>query len=326
VRNSINRVENVKDISHNMLFKKDPNKFNNLEDFGMDQENLSSKLIFNCFLILFLKILISYDDKVNKFEEANADSGKNNDEGVVDVATKILLYIKVSFYQIVYLHSTKILIIVAAIVALNLETMIGGLIFIIIFICLIEGKNNNWKYAFFPLFFFSMIVLNFIYLCNLKIFRKWMTKDYEWLGIYNPNNSEEVFSQIFPYLLIMTISYFARISQKYKSYYKDKASLQMTESLSKEDNSHDEDQSNLVSNEGHKFNVNLTQVSENEAHSPFEASIIENLSELWYSFDYIWYLYGFYVILFLILIISFIKINVVSLVFIAFVGMQSFNV
>ena len=327
VKNTINRVEGLEDISHTMLFKKDPNKINNLEDFGLDQENLTLKLLYNCLLIIFLKIICSFDDGNDKLEESRVELEKQlKNEDRNDLPSKIMIYVKVLFYQIVYLHSTKILITISAIIALNLETMIGGLIFIILFICLIEGKNNNWKYSFFPLFFFSMIVLNFIYLCNLKLFRKWMTKDYEWLGIYSPKSSDEVFSKICPFLTIMFISYFSRISQKYKEYYIDKSCLIETETSNIDEKTVEKDESKSNLNlDGDKIQLNLTQVSKKEEIFS-EASIIESLSEFWFNFDYFWYLYGFYIILFMILMISFFKVNALSLVYIGFVGFYSFNV
>ncbi len=324
-KNPTTRIDGIIDPSHNMLFKKDFIKSNNLEDYGLDQENILYKLIFNCILIIFLKIIICYDDCVERVDSNKSVLTKNKSDVKLENSEKMFIYLKVIFFQIIYLHSSKILIAISAIIALSLASMIGGLILVILFICLIEGKNNNWKYAFFPLFYLSMITLTFIYLCNLKLFRKWMTKDYEWLGVYNPNSSEELFSQVFPFLLIMLFSYMARISQKYKDFYKDKSNSFETENCISTANQKIYNNTEDQSNEDDNLEFNLSQVSVKH-DVEMEGNVIETMSHFWNNVDYILYIYGFYIILFVILIVSFIKVNIVSIVYITFVGLQSFNV
>ena len=107
----------------------------------------------------------------------------------------------------------------------------------------------------------------------------------------------------------MFISYFSRISQKYKEYYIDKSCLIETETSNIDEKTVEKDESKSNLNlDGDKIQLNLTQVSKKEEIFS-EASIIESLSEFWFNFDYFWYLYGFYIILFMILMISFFKVK-----------------
>ena len=99
--------------------------------------------------------------------------------------------------------------------------------------------------------------MSFIYICNLNTFKKWMTKDYEWFGLYN-SKSISVLYELIPYVIIIFFAFLTRISSSFKNFYfenakeeiKDKeyksASEQSSESITSIIKSYIESEHNII--------------------------------------------------------------------------------
>jgi hypothetical protein len=420
-----------------------------LQDFGLDIKNFKYKLFINFILILAMKILYSYsfyheqktsESKSNrnfdfknknendffdqKFDDENGPSIfdyikikiKTSKNALVKKTQEIITFITVFFYQLIYLHACKTMFLVAVFVCVTVESMIGVILFGVILISLFMERHSGWRYSFFPLVIISMMVMSFIYVCKMNAFKKWMTKDYEWFGLYNPK-SNSIFGEEFPYIIILFTSYLSRISASYNDYFttdvsdknkydKDKIfednfinnSCDSSEKLKKEivilDNSTKKENADSKSEEINVNNENIdknelikTQINDKEIEKERLSSIkkilqiekqneeindiIEKLgtdqnnqmdkikintnlkneslinmtfqnenktkfteteikavfllSKFWIKLEFFWYLYGFYAVLIIIMLIAFIKVNLLSLCLMIFVGYQSFG-
>jgi len=454
-----------------------------LQDFGLDVKNFKLKLFINFIMILAMKILYSYsyyhDEETNeenknaknskvkknnyvefldqKFDDENGPSIidyisikiKISEIGLIKKFQEILTYIYVFISQLIYLHSCKIMFLVAVFVCVSIESMIGVILFGVILISLFMERHSGWRYSFFPLILISIMVMSFVYVCKMNAFKKWMTKDYEWFGLYNPK-SNSIFGEELPYIIVLFISYLSRIANSFKIYFdayvlekenkeenlieqmqsdktikkdkvlsnffqlnqniknlkndvntteyindkneiikkkvqfenlidddiikenqikanegikmdekksddinevekKKKMELEQLSSIKKIANleKHNEDLKHLVNQIGidysdkknKKFidannNLNLKDLSfikmtyENDSKIEFnevDIKAISLFSKFWIKLDFLWYLYGFYVVLITIMLIAFIKVNLLSLCLMIFVGYQSFG-
>lgn len=392
-------------------------KYFSLQDFGLDAMNLNLKLMINAIIIILAKILSAYEiynknensqsQGYNNLSQENSGTEQNNNNTSILQGNNhflrnlnfsinssqiqfdvIFTYIKVFIYQVIYLHSTKLMFLLGVFICVHLESMIGVIIFGVLLSSLFLELRTGWKYSFFPLVLLSIIVMCFIYVCNLNAFLKWMTKDYEWFGLYNPRSDGYILYDLTPYLVILFSAFITRISSGFSLYYKEESPNNMNlkqendvqensdkkfseENLSEsknlgslilEDNSESEknksggDEKNKYLKEGdcdypfsHNekikekerekeklsysiditqnsyLNMNCSTLSAIVIHKS-EEEAINSLSLIWSNFDYFWYLYGFYIVLITIMLVAFIKVNVLSLIFMTFVGFQSFGI
>lgn len=406
---SENTVNSEKNISLNMNNNNNPNDIENphmksfsLQDFGLDNRNLNLKLFINALLIIGFKIMYYYSTEEstcsnNLISNNNQNQNTNNIlHSKVESSEKgILSYLQIITFQIIYLHSCKIMFVVTVFICVCMESMIGVVLFGVVLISLFLELKSGWKYSFFPLIFISIMVMSFIYMCNLSAFKKWMTKDYEWFGLYNVK-SGSVFYDLLPYIFIVFVAFLTRISSGFKLYYKDEDEIKQLEGFVKyeqgvipiEEEKESENQSEtrnfisyvasdenknvvlneekvadqgtdqLLNNQENNQNKLLTNeispLMENQKNKELLTSnldisnqtiikinlseltaftvnksqddIIVNLSKIWHKIDYFWYLYGYYIVLITIMLVAFIKVNVLSLIFMTFVGLQSFGV
>lgn len=417
-----------------------------LQDFGLDIKNFISKLTINFILILVMKILYSYsyyhedkiaENKINKnlnlknnendffdqkFDDENGPSFfdywlmkiKTSKNAFVIKTQEIITYMTVFYNQLIFLHACKTMFLIAVFVCVSVESMIGVILFGVILITLFMERHTGWRYSYFPLMVLSIMVMSFIYVCKMNAFKKWMTKDYEWFGLYNPK-SNSIFYEEFPYIIILLTSYLSRISCFYKDYFTtdivkeygkedEEISLEnyfnnnsddsadKTEKISKigedikkkeetnltkkEFNTIDENNKDLPSNTIENNKVidkerlsSMKKIVELEKQADEINDMIENLgadkhhlennikdddnkkddslttfqdeyrnnfsqteikaiiilSQFWIKLEFLWYLYGFYAVLITIMLIAFIKVNLLSLCLMIFVGYQSFG-
>jgi len=419
-----------------------------LQDYGLDVKNFQLKLFINFLMILTMKILYSYnyyhqdkitkeDDYIGIMEYLYANKIKNSNNRIIVKTKEIFGFIKVFIYQSIYLHACKIMFLMAVFVCVRIESMIGVILFGVILITLFMERQSGWRYSFFPLVFISIIVMSFIYLCKMNAFKKWMTKDYEWFGLYNPKSSY-IFTEQIPFIIILIFCYLSRISIHYKYYFtievvdkkkednidevyfqnydsldspdkKDKnyvkinfnSNFDKKENLNEIENPQsiseykllqDEKKGNcflndnnnkLYQNKTHSFDkdkleneksTHMENVKQNEVNEELEKEILNKIecenniennyysknnikynsynshiseskniregkisfneaekkaillfSKFWITLDFFWYLYGFYIVLITIMLIAFIKVNLLSLCLMIFVGYQSFG-
>jgi hypothetical protein len=267
------------------------------------------------------------------------------------VLLNIIKYFKILTYQVLYLHGTKIAFIFNAIICLYLESIIGALLFAVLLASLFFEVRMGWKYSYLPMFLLAYLVMGLIYLCNLSPYREWMSKDYEWLGLYN-SNSLNITYDLAPYILILLVAHVSRKSSSFGMFYKARVNTKETLEPIKEvvediefDKDESEiklkiDESNLSKAELPKENFENSHIS-GKKRFPLnllkaldgsiifsqqdDEQIIISLSKIWHSIEFFWYLYGFYKVLIAIMIIAFIKVNVISLAFMSFVGYNSFG-
>jgi hypothetical protein len=382
-------------------------KYFSLQDFGLDAMNLTLKLMINAIIVILAKILSAYEvygknensqnqgnnNISHDYSEANAHPQVNNNFlrnfnfSINDTHIQIdviFTYIKVFIYQVIYLHSTKLMFLLSVFICVHLESMIGVIIFGVLLSSLFLELRTGWKYSFFPLVLLSIIVMCFIYVCNLNAFLKWMTKDYEWFGLYNPRTEGYILYDLTPYLVILFSAFITRISSGFSQYYKEEnmnlrasnviqenndkklseenlsesknlGSLIMEDVSDKNNSSNSCDEKNRLlrdSDMPFSHNEKIKQINEKEKEKlsnsidltqnsylnmncstlsaivihKSEEEAINSLSTLWSNFDYFWYLYGFYIVLITIMLVAFIKVNVLSLIFMTFVGFQSFGI
>jgi len=446
-----------------------------LQDFGLDMKNFKLKLFINFLMILAMKVLFSYsyyqDEQHNhnsegkpnqrfdyskqnendffdqKFDDENGPSifdyilikVKNSKNALIQKTDEIITYVSVFFNQLIFLHGCKTMFLVAVFVCVSVESMIGVILFGVILISLFMERHTGWRYSFFPLVLISIMVMSFIYVCKMNAFKKWMTKDYEWFGLYNPK-SNSIFYEELPYIIILFTSYLSRISSLYKDYFttdvvdknnssnkddKDKMyenyfnnyssdsadiikkevlnynneNSAQKENLDKQkeyDKNNNKTEEELIENNEKNNNVNelnksnqiqviteggerlssvkktvemekqnedikemiknlgaeeskhknKTKTNNNNTNTEVKIESLINMtiedqyktkfsetelkaiiffSKFWLKLEFFWYLYGFYVVLITIMLIAFIKVNLLSLCLMIFVGYQSFG-
>jgi hypothetical protein len=315
-------------------------KYFSIQDFGLDGVNISLKLFVNAILLILLKILYSYDSYhiFRTFDEKDFNGTSHNT--VID--NVVFRYFKVFVYQILYLHANKIAFVINALMCLYLESIIGAILFTIVLISLFVERHNGWRYSFVPIVSLSYLVMGLIYVCNLGAFRKWMTKDYEWFGLYD-GNSLGLYHDYLPYFILLLSSYLARIAPSYVMFYKppggndqegDKPQDAKAQCDDEEKSKLKEDSDikidYLEHKEGAEGNKNISFILKPTDDSILindknDEHVITTLSSIWYNLEFIWYLYGFYIILIAIILISFIKVNILSLIFMSFIGYNSFG-
>ena len=374
-KSNLNLNTNANDLFDNDITSSTSSNIKNfsMEDFGFDSENFMYKMLLVCCLIILLNVIkIFYYTKKQDNKDDKKDSNKNeannnsslqnfyigsllnrsSDEPSYRFAC-FLTNSKIFVYQLIYLHASKIMLLVSVFVCVCLESMVGVILFGVILISLFMERDTYWKYSFFPLIFISMFIMCFVYLCNLGAIKKWMTKDYEWFGVYNTRGYSMLFD-LFPYVCIIFFSFLSRISNSFKGYYKDSEDLSIKKKKGNNTNTNntntdkDKDKtkgnnnnnnsspiknkddistisSNNSNNNSEHFNMHFSEELIKLQYEKYEEEIIYKLSLFWHSLDYIWFLFGFYIVLVITMLIAFNKINLLSLIFMGFVGFQSFS-
>jgi hypothetical protein len=322
-----------------------PNNFFNVSDFDLNKSSLMIKVYLVSIILMLVKILNSY---------SNVDAKTNK-----PFSSEFFTYIKVFLYQLLYLHGNKIAILANALICFYLESFIGLLMYSAILICLYLELKSYWKYYFIPVSALSYLIICLLYICRLNFIKSWMDRDYEWLGLYSPKN-EGFFTASMPFLLIILFSYISRISSNYVMFYKqdeedsNKQNFKPIEVIM--ENSIESDQS-ISRRKSFEYNPQLNDESKDDSIREIrnrsinikriqrvsvafvkvgegaivdctaeEYEIITKLSAFWNLINYICYLYGFYFVLVIIMLISFIKVNLISIILLTFVLLNSLGI
>jgi len=330
----------------------------------MDGHNLYLKLLLNMMVIITTNVLLSYtaySSKNSNENEINYQSNGNIENEYEFVPFNIsiylesrnevkalMLYMKILCCQIIYLHSTKIMLFTSVVISFKLDSIIGVIIFATILFTLIKELNSRWKNSYLPLLFISLISILFIYICNLNSLKKWMSKDYMWLGFYDTESKSDFLFGIVPFMIIVLLCFISRIGPIFKEYYinSKKYDVNISENgiiIEEIMNQEVEEQEVVVvqeAKEGQNIPMdNSVSLLSNSIDKKLDQSqmtilqkkqgeeeIIKSFSLVWIKVEFFWYIYGFYFVLVMIILISFINVNILSLIYMIFVGFQSFGV
>lgn len=272
---------------------------------------------------------------------------------VLFILVEILIVMKVLLFQTIYLHSNKILFLVTIYISISMESMVGVLIFSICLLTFFLEQESNWRYSYIPIVFISKMIISFIYLCNLGAFKRWMTKDYQWLGVFTSNESINFNKELIPYIIIIFFGLISRIVSIFSRYYSEKGDaeeylyindaekkkeirlktednlhygLYNNHNYNNNNNNHSLSYSTVYSNsQSFKNRVNFKEFSRKIPFEIYESKTILLLSYIQKSLQYFWFLYGFHLVLVIIMIISFVDINILSLIYLLFVGINWFS-
>ena len=218
----------------------------------------------------------------------------------------IALYLKVIILQLIYLYSKHIMILITTYITLNLKNILGLFIFILnTFLYCLEIQSIFYKKHFREMLILSISTFStcLIYLFNTNLLLGLSIKYLYWIGISNSTNN--LLNNIFPFVIINIVCILSIVSHNFNKYY-------MSDSI---ENIHEKLYLHrIIQNNEYSYNYALKQ-----------NYIILKLTIITMNVISFFYFYIYYIVMLFLIILSFNKYDIASIIIISILLKESLN-